>query len=111
MRLLELTDFFSKTKKEYIVIEKLVRIESYSKKFAHIKSEDREVTHSPNWFDRLHGDRTRVQIENVEISREVVDRNGSHVVLSDSQTMVLETPEEIAKLLADGTKTIEIKGA
>lgn len=109
MKLLELTDFFTKEKKEYIVIDKLVRIEPYTKQYVHIKYEDRAIAPQRGLFSRLHKSETKT--EKVEISREIVDRNGSHVVLSDSQTMVMETPEEIAKLLADGTKTTEIKGA
>lgn len=111
MKLLELTDFESKTKKEFVVIERIIHIQPHTEQFYHIVTDMREVTDKPGFLGRLFGKRPTTKTEKFEVSRKVVDRNGSLVSVSDSyRTKVLETPEEIAKLLADGTKTTEVKG-
>lgn len=110
MKLLELTDFFSKTKKEYVVVEKIVRFQPYTEKFMRIKSDEREVLSEPGILGRFFGQKPTLRTEKFEVSREEVDRDGTSVRLSDDEeTIVLETPEQVAKLLADGN-FIEVKG-
>lgn len=110
MKLLELTDFYTKTDKEYVVVEKIARIQRHTEKFAHIKSDTVQRGIVPSILGRLFGEKSKVITETVELSREIVDRNGSEVVLSDGEsTNVLESPEEVAKLLAAGN-FIEVKG-
>lgn len=110
MKLLELTDFYTKTDKEYVVVEKIARIQKHTEKFAHIKSDTRKRMSVPGFLGSLFGEKAAEIEETVEISREIVDRNGSEVVLSDGEsTNVLESPEQVAKLLAEGN-FIEVKG-
>lgn len=110
MKLLELTDFYTKTDKEYVVVEKIVRIQRHSEQFAHIVKETRQTKSEPGLLGRMFGQRPESVEEEVEIGRTIVDRNGSEVVLSDDEsTNVLESPEQIAKLLAEGN-FIEVKG-
>jgi len=110
MKLLELTDFFTKTKKEYVVVENIVHFEPYTRKYEHIKTDEREVTIVPSFLAEIFGKKSVTVKEKFTVSREVVDRNGSKVILSNkTQTMVLETPEEIAKMLSEG-KFTEVKG-
>lgn len=112
MKLLELTDFYTKTKKEYVVVEQITCIQPHTEKFLNIKSDDRPVLHAAGFLGRLFGQKSHQTMETVEISREVVERNGSMVVLSNKNvTMVLESPEEIVALLASGTKTSQVKEA
>lgn len=111
MKLLELTDFTDKTKKEFVVIERIMHVQAHTEKFVHITSDEREVVIEPSFIQRLFGQKRRTEKKKIEIDRTVVDRNGSLVTLSDQfRTAVLESPEEIARLLANGSKTTEVKG-
>jgi hypothetical protein len=110
MKLLQLTDFYDKQSAEYLVVEKVRHIQKHSQEFMNIKSEEQEVTSTPGFLGRLFGEKPKTTTETVEISREKVTRTGSCVFFDDGHTIVLESPEEIARLLVDGSKTTEVKG-
>lgn len=109
MKLLELTDFFSKTKKEYVVVERIIRFEPLTRQYVRIEKEEVIEPRATTVMDKVIFLKPFPVKKYVE-KKTIVDRNGSMVILSEgAKTMVLETPEQIRNLLTAGN-FVEIKG-
>lgn len=117
MRLLQLTDFYDKASPEFLVIEKIRHIQKHTEKFLHVTT---EMVDAPEEASRMMALINRLmsgppaELKKVEKKTEtVVERTGSCIFFDNdenSHTIVLESPQEVAKLLADGSKTTEVKG-
>lgn len=92
MNLIELTDFYSKTNKEYVNVEEIIYIEKHEQFFLVEEITEAISRGFLNLFPPKKITKTEVKGERV--------RQGSRILLkNDRSAYVLETPQEVANLI------------